>query len=310
MNPYRKVKYFHVTYLGHYLLPLRIQYDFLGYCMESAGQDHTHMVLQVADPISKRNLLDMLQDDVDPAYPCNVRIDVHRNLNTMLGYHHGLGDKPRCDGFIPITPFDYDHWIKELLSHKKLVRCEEVASKNKMLIEKSMTELVDEGIIHLEKYEVIRRCKIAYIRDLEDNREELDAKIDTPWGFAFNWDIDTKRTHYWVYSKQPSLGKTTFANWLCEKYKGVIKSGEWTYWEHLRDDTDLIILDEFVGGLKYHQLNSICDGTFSFRLFMGGTVQLRKKPLVIVLSNKSIDEVYPNMGHLVKARFNEACIDE
>ena len=48
----------------------------------------------------------------------------------------------------------------------------------------------------------------------------------------------------------------------------------------------------------------MCDGTYPFRIFMGGTIELRN-PLIIILSNQSILDLYPNMNALLYARFNE-----
>lgn len=53
----------------------------------------------------------------------------------------------------------------------------------------------------------------------------------------------------------------------------------------------------------------MCDGQYDFRIFMKGYMRLKVKPIVIVLSNFSIEECYPNMKELLYARFNEIKLD-
>lgn len=143
-------------------------------------------------------------------------------------------------------------------------------------------------------------------------KESLHVHINCPrwlpntWGKLLPLRADgTKRRHFWIWSNQPNRGKTTFANKLRELYEIPIFSGDFTYW-NVRGDEEVIILDEYnTASLRFAQLNSICDGTFGFRVFQRGVVQLPKLKMCIVLSNCQITDLYPFKYELLQARFKE-----
>lgn len=91
---------------------------------------------------------------------------------------------------------------------------------------------------------------------------------------------------------------------LAKTYNCVLKTDGEPYW-NAKGTEELVLLDEYNTALfKYSQLNSICDGTYGYRVFQGGVLSL-PNPLVIVCSNHSIVDLYPNMHDLLYARFNE-----
>ena len=113
-----------------------------------------------------------------------------------------------------------------------------------------------------------------------------------------------KKRNWWIWSKQPNKGKTTWANELVIKYKAYLKGGDFSYW-NVTGKEKLIILDEYnSAGLRYHTLNQLCDRTFEARVFMGGVKRLQPY-ITIVLSNCSISELYPFKNELLYARFIE-----
>lgn len=138
-----------------------------------------------------------------------------------------------------------------------------------------------------------------------DERQSLPHFLPNPWGWVLQSRLQAKRRHYWIFSRTPNRGKTTkFAEPLKEKFKCYIKCGDFNYWTIMGDE-EAIILDEYNSPtLKWSSLNSICDGNFEYRIFMGGLITL-KKPLIIVLSNQSISDLYPFMNNLLYERFNE-----
>lgn len=103
----------------------------------------------------------------------------------------------------------------------------------------------------------------------------------------------------------PNMGKTTsFAKPLFETYRSCLQAGDFTYWNVFGREC-IIILDEYnTAKLNYAALNSMADGTFGYRVFQGGVITL-KDPLIIILSNQPICEMYPHMNALLYARFNE-----
>lgn len=173
-----------------------------------------------------------------------------------------------------------------------------------------LSELVREEPELIHGYNRLQIDINAFLRD-----EEAEACVDlppflpNPWGLLLPSKRAAKRRHFWIWSSQPNLGKSfLFAKPLQEEYGAVIVAGDFSYWPVHRG-VKLLILDEFnTAGLKYSQLNSICDGTFGYRVFHGGVVKLAC-PLIIVLSNQSISSLYPNMHELLYARFNEKKLD-
>lgn len=141
-------------------------------------------------------------------------------------------------------------------------------------------------------------------RDKEEAHSDLPLWIPNDWGFLLPLR-DGKKRHWWIYSTQPDRGKTTWAKRLCQQYRGIIKGGDFTYW-NIRGDEQLIILDEYnTARLKWDTLNQLADGTFEFRVFQGGLRRITTRFYVIVLSNQPLSTLYPNMNLFLYARFIE-----
>lgn len=51
-----------------------------------------------------------------------IQAVAHKHIATALGYHCGLGDKDRCNGFTVIEPIDFnvDKWIRARLAHGRI----------------------------------------------------------------------------------------------------------------------------------------------------------------------------------------------
>lgn len=138
-----------------------------------------------------------------------------------------------------------------------------------------------------------------------EERSSLPGWLPNPWSKILPTKVARKRRHYWIFSRAPNKGKTTkFAVPLDEEFRCCLKAGDFTYW-NLRGDEECVILDEFnTAALKFSTLNSMCDGLFEYRIFQGGLLRL-KNPLIIVLSNQAIVDLYPFMNNLLYERFNE-----
>lgn len=174
-----------------------------------------------------------------------------------------------------------------------------------------LTAVVEEFPQYIFGYKKLKQDIEEYKQDkIIDERDDLPADLPNPWGIRMPVDTDNKQCHYWVYSKQPNKGKTTgFLEPIHSKHKAYWKDQTEPYW-NIPKDTEIIIFDEFqTGQMKASEMNMICDGKKEFRIFMGGERRLDCKPLVIVCSNYSIKEVWPNMYTLVSARFNEINVD-
>lgn len=150
----------------------------------------------------------------------------------------------------------------------------------------------------------------CFDRDVQASRvSQLPPFLPNPWGRCLPSKKSAKKRHFWIYSTRPNLGKSfLFAKPLCDEYGAVVQAGDFSYWAVSRG-TNCIILDEYnTALLKYSALNSMCDGTYAFRVFHGGVLRL-DSPLIIVLSNQSISTLYPFMQDLLYARFIEIKLD-
>lgn len=138
---------------------------------------------------------------------------------------------------------------------------------------------------------------------------ELPRWLPNPWGKILRTSGAGKKRHFWIYSRRPNVGKTyLFAKPLALSYPVHIKSGDFSYWT-LDESIKCVVLDEYNSPqLKWSILNQLCDGTFEFRIFQGGLIKLCD-PLIIVLSNQTISDLYPNMNVYLYERFNEINVD-
>lgn len=133
----------------------------------------------------------------------------------------------------------------------------------------------------------------------------LPPWLPNPWGLLLPAYKKSKKRHYWIYSPLPNRGKTTqFAEPLAREYLCYIKAGTPLYWVIAGNEQAVILDDYNYAGLKWHELNQLCDGTYEYRIFMGGLLKL-DHPLIIVLSNQSLSDIYPFMNITLYERFNE-----
>ena len=69
------------------------------------------------------------------------------------------------------------------------------------------------------------------------------------------------------------------------------------------------MLDEYSNAnLTITKLNQMCDGTYQYPNKGSAPTKL-DNPIIIVCGNAPIDELYPNKGQFLKARFIEICLD-
>lgn len=138
-----------------------------------------------------------------------------------------------------------------------------------------------------------------------DDRKNLPLVLPNPWGKLILSARKSKQRHYWIYSRQPNLGKTyLFAKPLAKEYKVSLENGDFTYF-NVEDSTQCVIFDEYnTPALKWSTLNAMCDGTFAWRRMYMPKLKL-VDPLIIVLSNQSILDLYPHAGVYLVARFIE-----
>lgn len=178
-----------------------------------------------------------------------------------------------------------------------------------LLGKRSLTVMVKENPSLLFGYARLKLDLLTFFQDDQDPNNPLPPFLPNPWGLVLPSYKNSKRRHFWLWSVQPNVGKTfKFAKPLRDEYGVALFSSRPTYW-NVVPHTKCIILDEFnFAWFKFYELNSLCDGTFSFRRFQQGELFLND-PLIIVLSNNSISSLYPNMNNLLYERFNEKKLD-
>lgn len=157
----------------------------------------------------------------------------------------------------------------------------------------------------LVRYNLEKRFDDIRTFSATDERADLPLWLPNPWGKLINSKIAGKRRHFWIFSRAPNLGKTYhFAKPLFKNFKVYLHVGKFDYWSCARTD-QAVVLDEYnTASLSWNTLNSLCDGTYQYRAIYSKPFMLND-PLIIVLSNQCISDLYPNMNQFLYARFNE-----
>lgn len=198
-----------------------------------------------------------------------------------------------------ISNFDLNERLLKKNSHKKIYGLKLIQRQN------SLAELVDENPELLFGYKRLKEDLNEYFRDKGDSRGQLPGYLPNTWGKVLPINLRVvKKRHYWIYSSGPNKGKTTNAKTWYKDYKSHIQCSDFSYWG-LNGDEGLIILDEYnTAKLNWSTLNAMADGTMGYRVFQRGVIKL-DDPLIVILSNKSINELYPNTNLFLYARFIE-----
>jgi hypothetical protein len=132
--------------------------------------------------------------------------------------------------------------------------------------------------------------------------QSLNRPEGTPENDQLQVDFvtDHKQRHLWIWSPTPSKGKTTFAKFCVKTYQAAFLPYDVTKWnDDVKPNTPMLIIDEYNSpAISPDNLNSICDGTFSFNRKYNKTIRLINPAMVIVLSNKSMDQIYTDVSVL------------
>lgn len=181
--------------------------------------------------------------------------------------------------------------------------------RNELLLTRDLTELVREGEISLFQYPTMKAAKEAFMRDtaIVLPRAEEGSQLKNLWGKILLL-MPVKQRHYWIWSRKPSTGKTSFLRDLALLHP-VHWYGYNEHFQNIHCATQFVFLDEYsTAHLKVTQLNQMCDGTYPYPVKGENPVTLFS-PTVLVCSNKPVEEVYPNQFLLVQARFNIINVD-
>jgi len=172
---------------------------------------------------------------------------------------------------------------------------------NRRLLEEALPDLVDEGVIPLEKYIKLKACKEAYFKDRAPLLPRCVGFIPNSFGKLLPIG-EGKLRHYWIWSRKPNTGKTTFLKSLDQLFPSYWLSYKETF-QSVHPQTQFVLLDEYSKPhLEATQLNQMCDGTWMYPT-KGGSPTRLVEPLIMICSNKPVEEVYPNVFALINARF-------
>lgn len=255
------------------------------------GDDHLHVYLKLKEPYRSRsaNCFDLISPDGSEVFHGNYQ--GCRSAKNVVKYCTKKDDY--------ISNFDVSELVDKSTGMKKLV------AKKLVLEKRELTEVV---LDHPELLFGYTRLKIdlnTLKEDIGPQKEDLPDLLPNPWGRLLYSNLQTKRRHYWIFSRQPNKGKTFhFALPLKNKYRTVIATGDFQYW-NVDSHTQLLILDDYNSAkLKWDAINQLCDGTYQFRVAYRGVVTVAKY-LVVILSNQPISELYPFMNQFLYERFEE-----
>lgn len=154
-------------------------------------------------------------------------------------------------------------------------------------------------------YKNLKMDLTIYQEDIAPEKDNLPIYLPNPWGRVLHSAKNSKRRHYWIFSRRPNFGKTYhFAIPLTKEFRAIIATGDLHYW-NVNKHTQCVILDDYnTAKLKWDSLNQLADGTYQFRVAYRGVVVLARY-LVVILSNQSIRDLYPNMNEFIYERFQE-----
>lgn len=104
-----------------------------------------------------------------------------------------------------------------------------------------------------------------------------------------------KQRHLWVHGGS-NTGKTTWLRGYLVRYTASAGIPPNDDWSHVTTSNDCLYCDEYRGHLTIQKLNSLCDGLIILNT-KGGSTNLGQ-PTLIIVSNFSIAECYPNSSIL------------
>lgn len=275
MNPNRKCKNFHINYTGHYSISLPFEVTKLCYCEEvgEEGNPHTHCGFQTVESISKNEIIKQLTPLLE--IECSLEVSVHKNYESIIGYHLGFGDKARCTdpGLQVVFPsdFDCDNYIRNKIMHRPLKTCQQVKEKNLMLLDKKPVEALRDGDIHLRGYSQYKKDWNEAITDIGFQLNIKEDRIIAP-----------KFRHFWFWGKS-NTGKTTFGKEMAkaagEEYFMMPRNNDWKNYR----DQKYIIIDEFKKGrIKIDELQEMVDADQYQVNVKGSSKNLRSDCIFII----------------------------
>lgn len=176
-----------------------------------------------------------------------------------------------------------------------------------------VARLIKEGKTFDEVFDLHPGWCLVHLRQIKELiawREFSQEKPELPAFLATTWDldlpiVDEKKRHFWIWSSEPSLGKTENANRWLDTYGGLRYNVNESFQRPCKQR--LVVIDEYNEmNLSVSQLDQICDGNFQFTV-KGESAFMIRLPIVIVLSNNPMNGIYKKEKSLalLRSRFVE-----
>lgn len=117
----------------------------------------------------------------------------------------------------------------------------------------------------------------------------LNANIHTQRAF--------KQRQLWLWSAEPSVGKTSLMHTL-QEFCAIFYASHERYQNGFDNGYDLVVFDEYKGQQPVHWMNNFLDGSTMLVGTKGGQVCKTRNVPVVILSNSPPLSVYHNVGNL------------
>lgn len=287
----------------------KIKYSFVVQEEHEDHSPHLHAVIQFKEKykVSERTFDYPLPDNKS----FHPKIEGVNDSKNWLNYM-----RKTIDVLPPLIP--NDRWvekgeftvIRELKKKKKLTNLELINASNSEL-----KAFIDSDKLSLFSLMGVKRARMEYEKLCEPELKplaeflppfwkDIELPIYPPWNVLTK--TGTKKRHYWLYSPQASKGKTSFMQLIQSIYLCSFFTCSEVF-QDVKPNSQFLLFDEYGKGnsIKATVMDLICDGNYLFPV-KGGTPVLLKSPIVIIGSNKRIDEVYNDYTIIdkISARFN------
>lgn len=181
---------------------------------------------------------------------------------------------------------------------------------NKQLLEGDLKTMIINDEISLYSLPALLNCRKLY-KELTDNDKPRETvMLPSIWRDLPLPVFKHKQRHYWLFSRQPNKGKTTFLMKLQEMYSTYMWNTSEKY-QSPHPSVQFILFDEYKPGvnlLPVTKINQLCDGTLQIAR-KGRDSLIITDAIVIICSNLAPNQVYNDQLALdtLYARFN--CFD-
>lgn len=152
---------------------------------------------------------------------------------------------------------DVDAELSARETHTKLL--------GRRLLAEPLSEVMKDEPELIFQYQKLKLNLEEYKRDLaRSHLKDCGDFIPNTWDVLLPVMPELKKRHYWIWSREPDRGKTT---WL-KSLDNELKCSWITYdekFQEINKDSQLILLDAYtVPHLKATTLERMCDGTYGY----------------------------------------------